>query len=144
MTVAEQERRLNLEARARLDHIAEQYARFAYRTRIILATLAVAQLGLGLLSVYLLGENSDRSEENAALIERIQHERDYAVRFNCSDVNRRNGATKNELERLSAAAPGRESRRQTERRIEATKLLIDRLLPVRDCGKLADRLVNHG
>lgn len=141
------ERRVNGDKmRARIDEIAAQYEDFSTRVKRILVVLAVAQIGLGVLSVYLLDQNGDRAEENRALIEQVQRERAYSVKFNCNDVNKRNVASKAQLEAFTG--PSKEAtlgeREMRDQRLAATALLIDRLLPRRDCDELANHLVDGG
>jgi uncharacterized protein HemX len=131
-----EERRLNQEARRRLDLIQIGYERFSRRVRVILAVLAVAQIGLGLLSIHLLSQNGDRARENSQLIEQVQAERAYAVRVQCNDVNRRNRSAQDELRHLVPAGT-------PARRVKPSQILIDKILPLRDCDQFVAGLVGH-
>lgn len=128
------DRRADPDARERLDVIQQGYLRFSRVTKRILMVLVIAQIGLGVLSVNLVDQNNKRSDENRRLISKIQDERRYSVRLQCSDVNQRHDATFEELARLTPPDAPKEN-------IRATQVLIDRLLPVRDCDDLVLRLV---
>jgi len=130
------ERRLNQAARQRLEAIQVGYERFSRRVRIILAVLAVAQIGLGLLSIHLLNQNGDRAQENSSLIEQVQAERAYAARVQCTDVNSRNRSAQTELRHL--VPPGTPAKR-----VKPSQVLIDKILPLRDCDKFVAHLVGH-
>lgn len=116
---------MNADARARLVAIEAGYNRFSRQVKRILALLAVAQLGLGILSVYLVGQNNSRAKETRALVDRIQLERARNVRDACVSQNAKNRDTKAELRRLNPDAPPKQQ--------EATDLVIDKLAPVQDC-----------
>lgn len=132
------DRRIDYEARKRLEQVQIGYERFAHRVYLILAVLVAVQLGIGALSLYLLGQNRERSSQVARIVDQIQRERARNILAACEDQNKRNGDTKAEVERLASRAPARPDR---EERIAATNLLIDRLAPVRNCPALVARQV---
>lgn len=83
------DRREDDPTRSRLGEIQGGYRRFARRVSIVLALLVVVQLGLGSLSIYLIGQNDRRSKENSEAVRQIRL-RGAELRklslSNCSDL----------------------------------------------------------
>lgn len=77
-------------------------------------------------------------------VDQINSERTRNILSNCREVNARHDDTVTALDRLLArrilADPGRE--REFEQGRDSTLLLIDALVPRRDCAALADRQVS--
>lgn len=103
----------------------------------IVAVLALAVGVSVLMSTLAFAMNSRRVDD-------INQERASNVERNCLDVNRRHDATLAALDRLLAdrikdAAPAERSRLEASR--EATALLIEALVPKRDCSALVAQQV---
>lgn len=77
---------------------------------------------------------------SAYLFTRIQGERERSIRVACQETNRRYDKTIERLDRLIAEAPPGRRQRAREGRA-GTVLLIDGLVPKRDCGAVVDRSV---
>lgn len=135
------DRRIDLPTRGRLEEIHASYRRYTRKTNTILLILALAQIGLGTLSVYLVGQNNKRSSEhvrvseaNRRTVAQIQAERERNSRNACESLNARNRNTKREIRRLVRDAPPRPGNRAEQRRnLAGTFLIIDRLAPVQNC-----------
>lgn len=128
------DRRVDAGARERLEEIHRGYQRYTRKTNFILVALAVVQIGLGCLSVYLVGQNGRRQDDNRTLISKVQAERAYSVEFNCEDVNRRHDAAIDELRNIVPEGT-------PEKELRPTKVLLNRVLPKRDCDILVAQFV---
>jgi hypothetical protein len=123
----------DVDVHARLDTIQRGYERWTRYTIRLLAGLVVFQLALGALSIYLLGQNSERAAEAAEQRAQIQQSRFNAVAQACTDQNARNAAAKREI---AAADLDLEAR-------ELALTIVDALAPqVPDCESHAARVTN--
>lgn len=77
---------------------------------------------------------------SAYLFTRIQDERENSIRTSCQETNRRYDKTIDTLDRLIAEAPPGRRQRAREGRA-GTVLLINALVPKRDCDALVGRSV---
>lgn len=77
---------------------------------------------------------------SAHLFTRIQDEREKSIRMSCEETNARYDAAIGQLDRLIAQAPPERRARAREGRA-GTVLLIDALVPKRDCDRVVDRSV---
>jgi hypothetical protein len=77
---------------------------------------------------------------SAFLYTRIQGERERTIRANCQETNRRYDKAITTLDRLIAEAPPERRTRAREGRA-GTVLLIDALVPKRDCMAVVKRSV---
>ena|ERR1044072_58818 len=118
--------------------------RFRQRVFISLAALAtvLAFVAVSTVVLYALKSNQDDAQSAKNLAKTIQTERFRASLINCNEVNARNRATVKRLNELISKLPV--SRRARARRnVKETKLLIDALVPVRNCVALANRQVRQ-
>ena len=105
----------------------------------LVALLAVAVAASGVLSTLAFVANSDR-------VDQINTERVRNIERNCIDVNARHDAALTALDVvLDRAGEGAspERLRQIEQSRQSTKLLIEALVPKRDCVELAARQVTE-
>lgn len=137
------ERRTDSHSRDRIDEIARNYNRFNKRALAVLLVLTILTTAFGVLSVWLTFENRHRAHEALALSQAIQDERAESVRRNCQDQNHRHDNTINKLNAISdtviAQDPSR--RAQVTMSIQQSIILINAIIPKRDCEKLANRTV---
>lgn len=77
---------------------------------------------------------------SAWLFTRIQDERENSIRTSCQETNQRYDKAIKTLDELIAKAPAERRRRAREGRA-GTVLLIDALVPKRDCDALVGRSV---
>lgn len=96
----------------------------------LLAALAAAAGAIGFFSA-------------RSAIGRINDERAQNVERNCADVNARNRASSMALDRLLAERSADASPEQIRRSRASTKVLIDNLVPRRDCAALARQQVTN-
>jgi hypothetical protein len=108
-----EERRADTNNRSRLDRIDASYKRWSSRTLLLLACLAGFQLVLGVLAIYLVGQNNDRIDENKANIAAIRRIADRA-------------SDKAEAVRLGAVLAKEKVCTDTNRKV-ACRALFDRL-----------------
>lgn len=130
-------------SRERINEIGRNYYRFT-RLVLILFYIQVASLfAFGILSVYLTNENHKRSDENAKLIVTIQEERKNSIISSCQDQNDRHDNTIQLLQKNGDDQIRKQPERSAEIRnsIRLTILLIDALVPKRDCLKIANEAV---
>lgn len=131
------DRRNASELRDRLDKIQHGYEKWVAYTIRLLAILVAIQLGLGALSLYLVGQNRKRTDE-------IQASRELSTRTACRDQNARHDNTIKTLNQLVAqrkATASPAQRKQLADSLKPTILLIDALTPRRDCEKVVARLI---
>jgi hypothetical protein len=135
-TPEQHERRTNAYVRGRLDAIQRGYERWVAYTLRLLAILVFIQLGLGALSVYLVGQNNQRAHD-------IQASRVDATRTTCLEQNNRHDHTiatlYAEIEKLRPTLTPDE-RKNLKRNIAANVALIDALAPKADCDRRTKRL----
>lgn len=79
---------------------------------------------------------------NGDRVSQINQERARNVTQNCEDVNARNRASLQALDRLLAERSADASPEQIRRSRASTKVLIDTLVPRRDCRALVRQQVN--
>jgi len=145
------ERRTDLALRKRIDEILDArlaqiqtgYERWTRRTLVILRVLFLVQVGLGALSIYLVGQNAQRSDETRELVHAQQTSRESSVRVTCREQNDRHDQTIATLDRLLEQADRdatAQRRRQLREGRASTVLLIDALAPKRDCEQRVRQL----
>lgn len=137
------ERRKDGLSRERINEIGRNYYRFT-RLVLILFYIQVASLfAFGILSVYLTNENHKRADENAKLIITIQEERKNAFISSCQDQNDRHDNTIQLLQKNGDDLIRKQPERTAEIRnsIRLSILLIDAIIPKRNCLKLANEAV---
>jgi hypothetical protein len=130
----ELKKRLDADTRQRLEAIQAGYEKWTRRTIWILRALVVATLALGVVSILLIGANSERVDE-------IQQSRVDITRQTCEAQNDRNAKTVRAYDVRIAAArtSGQLTREQIARLQESrafTVALIDSLAPRQDCAQL--------
>lgn len=83
---------------------------------------------------------------NAARVDQINGERERNVRSNCRDINARHDDTIRQLDRLTASRLNKTDSLTERSRIrqsrDSTVLLIEALVPKRDCEALARRQIS--
>lgn len=133
---ADLERQLNQHAREIEERLNRFFSKALIAFAVIGMTSALALAGYGLVL---------RSE--ARQNELIQDQRREFVRFECEDVNTRNRNSTKALEAGAgqdiANATTQEAKDEIARRRDVTLVLIDRVLPIRDCDSLV-RLATTG
>jgi tetrahydromethanopterin S-methyltransferase subunit G len=165
--------------RKRLDEIEEGYKKradsnrkliekFGHRTGIMLAMLAVIQLGLGVLSISLVVQNghqqdriggqqrltSRQQQTIAGAVRAIQQQRAEATWDSCRTQNYHHDLTVRRLRDLVSAIKNPSRRLRAENNTAGTVSLIDALTPVQNCklllaerlhvkGKALDRLTHR-
>lgn len=145
----------------RADQNRKLIEKFARWTAIILAVLAVAQLGLGALSVKLLvqgGHQQDKiSSQQGAIaraVQAIQRQRAEAIWDGCRTQNYHHDLTIRRLDLLVQGIKNPARKLRAENNTAATVSLIDALAPAQDCklllaerlhlkGELLDRLTKQ-
>lgn len=138
------DRRENAELRGRLQAIQTGYEKWTKYTVRLLTILFLIQLGLGALSVYLVGQNQDRAKETTRLLRQVQASRVNATLTTCREQNDRHDNT---IDALNAAVVklkptlSAEDRANLKQSIAANVSLIDALAPKQDCKKRVERLV---
>lgn len=141
------DRRSDPYLRGRLDAIQRGYERWVAYTLRLLAVLVCIQLGLGALSLYLVGQNQDRSSETRRLLRQVQESREQSVLTTCSQQNARHDKTIAALnafvDQYKKAHPGLSAKdlREIQQSIQGNVSLINALAPTQDCQKVVDRLV---
>jgi len=122
---------------AAIKTINDAYTRFVRIASILLVVIALVTGAAGGISVYLLGQNNQRTKD-------IQNERREAVLRTCLDQNERHDKTLNqfdiEIEKLKPTLSKRELAR-LEGQKAANVRLIEALVPKRDCAKLVSKQV---
>lgn len=141
------ERRSDPYLRGRLDAIQRGYERWVAYTLRLLAILVLIQLGLGALSVYLVGQNQDRSAETRRLLRQVQESREQSVTTTCSAQNRRHDKTINALnafvKQFKKTHPQLtpKERAEVDQGINGNVSLINALAPKQNCASLVEELV---
>jgi hypothetical protein len=128
------------ENQAAIKAINEAYARFVRIASLILIVIAIVVGISGGISVYLLGQNTKRTQD-------IQNERRAAIIRECVSQNARHDRTlrqfDTEVERLRPTLNKRELSRLAGQKA-ANKRLIEALAPRQDCAKLVLERVGSG
>lgn len=128
-----------------LEEIERRYRRFAKWTIGLLAAVFVVLLASGVMNIYLLGQNGERSREakalavaNRQLLATIQQSRRESIRAACEEQNRRNGVAYQFFKALppSPNQPKRSPAEQEELLRGFTDAVIGR---VRNCDRVVQR-----
>lgn len=132
--------------RDRIDDLVRRYAALDRRVSRYLRALVVLFCVSALVFTYLLAVNADRAKEardlartNRVLTRQIQIERARNVRDACAQTNARHDKTIVTLDRLlkrAAKTASPERLRQMKDSRTGTVLLIEALVPKRDCAQL--------
>lgn len=145
--MTEPDRRVDAEKRDRIDDIEEanqehrlrvdRSIRWIWRTAVILAignTLALVGYGL------LADQNGNRIDDNKQTISDIQQSRRDSVLISCREQNSRHDNTVKTLDGLISSSPP-ERKTQARQSRAFTVLLIDALVPKRNCQQRVRQLV---
>jgi hypothetical protein len=108
---------------------------------VVLVAASIAMVMV--LGVVLLANVFSRTETNADFAEAIQRERARATLENCQKQNARHRNTVRTLDRIIAGTPPARRRQARERRA-GTVLLIQALVPLRECKRVVERTVVKG
>lgn len=119
-------RDVDKENQERLARIEAAVAAWTRRTSMILVLLFVATLGVGVISIYLLVENGNRTDD-------IQNERVATTLHACLDQNIRHDITIDRLNHIISQIKDPKQRARAEASEGSTIALIDALAPHRDC-----------
>lgn len=99
--------------------VREHYKVWGRWTLIILLAIALAQIGGGVLAVWLVGQNRQRVDD-------IQQSRREVTLKNCQERNLRNVRTKRLVRKTDDLRPGSKG---------VILQLVDQLVPFQDCKK---------
>ena len=107
------------------------------RTRLIFLGLVVlaALMFAGAVAVRVISSNSDTAVDAKALAVQIQKERIRNIRATCEAQNERHDNTIAQLDELISEAPPERRARARQNR-DGTVVLINALVPKRDCRKV--------
>jgi hypothetical protein len=108
-----------------------RYDQFVRRMNRLMVGVVLWLFATGLLSIYILDQNSERAQD-------IQAQRRSLLRSNCESQNLRHDRTIAELARLVAAAPDLKAAKASQ---PGTIALIDALAPTQDCANYVRRNV---
>lgn len=138
------DRRENIDVRTRLEAIQVGYERWTKYTIRLLTILFLIQLGLGLLAVYLVGQNQKRGDETRRLVAEVYDSRKQSLLITCREQNIRHDKTIATLHNIIETLKPRLSasdRANLAAGIEGNIKLIDAIAPREDCDKRASRLL---
>lgn len=121
------ERRVDDHTRDRIGAIAEAYEIFSVRVGWILRGLVLLTVAMAIGFTVVLVRQGDVAEEGKELAQQVQQDRIDTVIRDCKGRNARN---LNAKEQARLTIDGGE-------RLEIANLLIDAILPVRNCTELA-------
>jgi hypothetical protein len=113
----------------------------AHRRAVLMPRLAAVATGV-LLTACLFIAGTALVKTNSTT-HQIQNERARSVRENCEQVNDRHDHAIETLDRLIAKAPPSRRQRAIQNRA-ATVLLLDAIVPKRDCERLVRQSVDAG
>lgn len=144
---SEPDRRTDKPLRDRLDEIQRGYEEWVTNSRRLLGWLIAIQVALftiqiplGVLSVYLLGQNRDRADE-------IQTSREQSARSSCLEQNKRHDDTIATLNNFVTAYKAKhpdateKQRRDIQQSVDGNVSLINALVPKDNCAERVARLV---
>lgn len=135
------ERRQDPKTRKRWLELEERVAKFQRRLRV-----AILVFGFGLTATvaglaYLVGQNGNRVDDNKTTIADVQQSRRDSVRSSCREQNERHDSTVKTLDGLLKAAPD-SAQEQIKQTRAFTVILIDTLVPVRNCEERVRQLID--
>lgn len=109
--------------------------------RVALVTVVCAVLFATIVGTWAISTNRGTATDAHNLAVTIQKERRRASLVNCGDINRRHDRAVRKLDDLIADIPPGAQRDRARRGRNNTVLLIDALVPHRDCKRLAAQQV---
>ena len=134
------DRRIDFIARERIEEIAQGYERFTHRVtwylRAFVLLFFVAAVVFTFQEIALnsrANETRRLTEANGQLTREIQAERARSVRDGCEAQNQRHDGTIKTLNRLIDKLPSGPQRERAIHNRDSTVVLIEALVPKRDC-----------